>query len=378
MTKRARSGVKTSPKPLPPPAHTGPQLVRPARPINFSALPDKREVRVRIGKDGKPIPGFPNRLIMPMDLQTELARTADQLWYPHPLPSHLRNPSSIINHCADADEYRSALIWLDEAFSPSVPIFNHPRAIARSRRDLSSQALAGITGLTVPQCVRFKAQSRASFERCFAEHGFQFPVLVRPIAGQTGQGLIKVERPDDWDAAVHTQWFGQPHFMTQFVEFATQEQVYLKARVLFIGGQFFIRHIKGANGWKVHNDSENSIRNFQDRELELVHSLNDNAHFARICAEVPGRTGLDFCGMDMGIDPDRNCFVMFECNAAMSVFFKTHEPVDSQRQARRDFFETPAALAFEAHLRTPQDWLWKNQSVSQGEDSQSCRTLLTA
>jgi hypothetical protein len=352
------------------------QLGRTARPISFCAVPDTGEVGVRISAEGKPTAVIPNRLAMPMDLRGELARTTDELWYPRPLAPNMPSPPWIINHCADADEYRNGLIWLDETFASSVPIFNHPRAIARSRRDHSAKALQGIAGLTVPRCVRFLAQSRAAFERCFADNGFRFPVLVRPSAGQTGRGLLKIEGPNDWDRAVNTEWFGQPHFMAEFVDFAAEDGLYLKARVLFVADRFFIRHVKGATGWKVHNESSNSILDFKDRELELIHSLNANAEFARICAAVPARTGLDFCGMDMGVDPARNRFVMFECNAAMSVFFKRAGVVDPERQARRDLLETPAATAFESHLRAPEAWAWRNSPLSQTGTTPNCRTLL--
>jgi glutathione synthase/RimK-type ligase-like ATP-grasp enzyme len=348
-----------------------------ARPISFCAVPDRGEAGVKIKPGGMPKAVMPNLMAMPLALRAELTETTRELWHPWQPGARLPAAPWIINHCADADEYRSGLIWLDETYGATAPIFNHPRAVARSRRDHSSAALQGIVGLTVPRVARFRATSRAALERCFEENGFHFPVLVRPSGGQTGRGLLKIEGPQHWDRALNTMWFGQPHFMTEFVDFATSEGLYLKARVLFVADRFFVRHVKAATGWKVHNDTASSITDFKERELELIRDLNENAAFGRACQAIPARTGLDFCGMDVGVDLTRNRFVMFECNAAMTVFFKRSEAVDDERQARRDLLEAPASTAFEQHLRAPHCWVWRNSPLSQGANSLSCRQLLS-
>lgn len=347
-----------------------------AQSFSFRSVPDKGEVRVKITAEGLPNMVYPSVLSLPVTLQSELARSTQRLWYP--LPNGTKPPAAtwIVNHCADADEYRGGLIWLDETYGSNTPIFNHPRAIARSRRDHSSAALQGIEGLIVPRVARFRASSRTAFERCFADNGFHFPVLVRPSASQTGRGLLKIEGPQDWNRAVDTMWFGKPHFMTQFVEFATDDGVYLKARVIFIGNRFFVRHVKGATGWKVHNDTDNSIANFEERELELIESLNNNALFLNACAAIPARTSLDFGGMDVGIDPARNRFVLFECNAAMTVFSRSIKPLNAQQQARREQLQAPISAAFEQHLHKLDGWVWNNREPSQEKVFSSCRDLL--
>lgn len=374
MTKPPRPPVMSSA--ALPPMTSKARLTAAARPISFCAVPDSGEVGVKISATGQPTAVLPNRLAVPHALRDALTRSTHELWYPCPPTPNPPPVPWIVNHCADADEYRNGLIWLDETYGTTTPIFNHPRAVARSRRDHSSAALQGTEGLIVPRTVRLRAASRGAFEQCFAENGFRFPVLVRPSAAQTGKGLVKIDGPQDWDRAVNTQWFGQPHFMAEFVDFATAEGLYLKARVLFVADRFFIRHLKAATAWKVHNDTANSITDFQERELDLIRDLTANAAFNRACAGVPARTGLDFCGMDVGVDPARNRFVMFECNAAMSVFFKRGGVVDAERQARRDLLETPAATAFEMHLHTPEAWVWRHSPLSQDEAGLSCRALL--
>lgn len=347
-----------------------------SRPIRFFSIPDKGEVRARISREGNPRAILPNILKLPSTLQAEFVQATRALIYPEAEHSARHAVPFIINYCLDADEYRKALIWLDEAYGSATPIFNHPRAVARSRRDYSSAALQGIGGLTVPRTARFRATSRAAFERCFAENAFSYPVLVRPRANQTGRGQLLIEGPQDWDLAVNTEWFGQPHFMTEFFDFASEDGLYLKARVVFVADRFFVRHIKAARGWKVHNETTRSITGFRDREMGLIRSLNEHAAFRRACAAIPARTGLDFCGMDVGVDPERGRFVMFECNAAMSVFFESGDESGADRQMRRDLLEAPAAIAFEQHLREPEKWVWRNNPLPDHQVSVKCRDLL--
>ena len=346
-------------------------------PISFCAVPDRAEVSVRVEKNGQPTAIIPNRIAIPYPLRDDLPQIAPELWHPMSKSYKRQKAPWIINLCADADEYRKALIWLDAAYGDTVPIFNHPRAVAMTRRDLSARALQGVEGLIVPRCVRFTASSRAAFERCFDEGGFRFPVLVRPCRGQTGLGLQRINSAAEWDLAVNTEWFGQAHFMTEFVNFQSADGSFLKARVLFIDGSHFVRHIKAGDGWKVHNETSIERDSFKERELELVAQLNANAVFNKACAAVPARTALDFCGMDVGIDLAQNRFVMFECNAAMSVFFRGDgRERSAERAARHAILQKPAADRYEAHFSDPEAWAWRKHRQQGHVDFPECRVLL--
>lgn len=357
-------------------------------PIRFNAIPDTGTTNAKLGSSGLPVATLPNRLDIASSIAKIIAAEASEFWFPAPATAQMRNAPWVLNTCADADEYLKALIWLDETLDPQVPIFNHPRAIALTRRDHSSRLLAGVDGLVVPKCVRFTASSPASFDQCFARNGFSYPVLVRPCRGQTGEGQVRVDGPEDWQHVVHSQWFGQPHFMTEFVDFATSAGEYLKARVLFVGKDVFIRHVKGATFWSVHNNSAASLRNFDGREMGLIDELGKNETFRKLCLEIPNRTGLDFCGMDIGVDVATDRFVLFECNAAMSVFFagkRDRRPLRPGQGSERDAsaraeraaaLETPAEMAFAALLAAPARWRWAPGGQKAHPDVPPCRVLL--
>lgn len=89
-------------------ADTGPSLVQPA-------------------STGKPVAFLPNHLDIPGSVVRIVAALTQEFRFPALATPQIRNAPRILHHCADADEFLKAMIWLDEAFKPEIPIFNPPR-----------------------------------------------------------------------------------------------------------------------------------------------------------------------------------------------------------------------------------------------------------
>jgi glutathione synthase/RimK-type ligase-like ATP-grasp enzyme len=276
-----------------------------------------------------------------------------------------------LNLLTDPDDYRHALIWQDEAIAPEIPILNHPRAVAQARRDLSARRLAEVPGLVVPNCVRFRGDSLAAFEQAFSDHGFHYPVLVRPCSTQGGVGQLRVDSTSDWQAALNSRWFGLPHFMVQYEDSQTAEGLYFKARVVCVGEQVFVRHVKASSRWQIHNRALGRVGD--DRELEIVDKLEASAIFRELCAAVASRTRLDLCGMDLGVDPARNRYVLFECNPSMSIFFPPRPDQTSAQAERRARLQEPIERALNVLIRDPATWAVSRQGV---DDLPAVRTAL--
>lgn len=319
-------------------------------------LPDSQELDVALGGRGRPIIRYRNRFLPPSEALDLLDTQVWTAWGP-PAPDApaLPRPDWAVNMMADADDYAAALAWHDDWLGPSFPVFNHPRAVAQTRRDLSARRLAGVPGLVTPVCVRFVADGVAAFEQTFAHHGFRFPVLVRPAGEQGGKGQQRIDGPEDWAAAAESRWFRAAHFMTEFVETATARGLYLKARVLLVGGQVFLRHVKADAHWQVHHDRARATAGFD--ETAVVDRLEADPVFMALCHEIGRRACLDFTGIDIGVDPDRQHYVLFECNPAMSVFFPARPDDTPERQARRARMQTPSAKALTALLAAPDRWV---------------------
>ena len=256
----------------------------------------------------------------------------------------------VLNTCADADEYQRGLICLDRDSGPDCPIFNHPRAVAMTRRDLSASALTGVPNLVVPKCIRFKPQDERDFERTFEANGFRYPVLVRPVASQTAAGLVRVNSIFEWQN-ISGEGLGNRHyFMTQFHDTACAEG-YLKMRVAIIGEAIRVHSITHSDKWRInHNAGETPPDLFAAREREIVESKLNNPAFEKMMQEIRRRTAMDLVGLDLGILDDGR-FVLFEANAAMTMVHDLAYYKTQTAQERLAYLHKPIADAMAAAVR---------------------------
>lgn len=334
-----------------------PPVTKPAQQgVRLCAIPSsgKVKVSVRPNTSGSLLYWYTNRIDFPARSERWLDAKAPQFWCPSQADAESWRFGWALNTLADADEYRDALIWQDEHLGHDLPVFNHPRAIARTRRDLSSQRLSGVQGLIVPNCVRFRCDSLEALSQTFARNGFRYPVLVRPVGTQTGMGQVRIDGPEDWNTALNSRWFGLPHFMVQFEDVQSADGLYFKARVVFVGKQAFIRHVKTSTNWQIHNHASGRVGD--DRELDIVDRLEGSDVFRGICTEVASRIRLDLCGMDIGVDPESGRFVLFECNPSMSIFFAQRPGQTPEQAQRRARLQQPIESALDTLLRDPASW----------------------
>lgn len=294
------------------------------RGLIFRAIPDNGKIGVAPNGKGGVEAIWPNCTVIPPDFFKELQVRANTLWFPQAEDSTQKSVSWIVNTCADADEYASGLAALSEMVSgTSVPVFNHPKAVAETRRDLISQRLQGIPNLIVPNCVRFLADASERFLEVFEENNFKYPVLVRPGASQTGRNLVKIDHADDW-GKVHTiPWGGKFIFMTQFVDFVGDDRKYEKIRMVFANNKILYKSINVGDDWNAHS----SMRTKKSILAELKfqkRALNDKTLMDAM-AKIRDIVNLDFGGVDFGRTSDGN-LVFFEANAAMTILTTVHTP----------------------------------------------------
>lgn len=331
--------------------------LKPGQGIQFKAVPDNGTVRVSVDDNNKPRFVFPNSAVWSASIKRLLAQKTFEFWYPPTKPLDVENVQWIVNQCADADEYRNALIGLDQAFGETVPIFNHPRRVAMTRRDISSRLLTGIDGLIVPKCVRFGIRGSGALEKTFTSVGFSYPVLVRPVASQTGRGLVRVDTPFDWPKAYEVLSNSDECFMTQFVDFANSRGAYVRVRLAFVGGRTYLRGYTEQQSWFIrwaYGDAP------KDSDLEaFMRVVKDFASMhvlKRVGDEIRSRVGLEYFGVDLGMRSDQE-FVLFEANAAMSILDVHHGQADySIIKPQIDRIEH----ALERLLAAPKKWVGLN------------------
>ena len=160
----------------------------------------------------------------------------------------------VVNTISDPDTSKQALAQLaDLVERMCAPCFNHPAAVLDSSRERVAAKLADIPGLHVPRTVRVRLEEPAGLAALAEEHGLRFPLIVRPAGTHGGEATARVDAPGDAVAALRgIAWGGHDLFLTQFVDYRDADGLYRKSRVVFVGGEAFLRHEVAAEGWHVH------------------------------------------------------------------------------------------------------------------------------
>lgn len=225
-------------------------------------------------------------------------------------------------------------------------VVNRPEPVLRSTRDLVAKRLAGIAGLRVPKVLRLRNPKPGAASTAVERAGLDFPLIARLAGTHTGEIVGLVDGPEALDAACS----GRGEFiLTEFVDFRSDDGLYRKYRLWSFGGTTIFRHMVIADNWNVH--VKDRIRfmidrpNFVEEEVRLLQRLEgafpEPVH--AVFNAVRERLGLDFFGMDFGIDR-QGTVVLFEANATMSFFPLEPHPrfayLGKLREPARDAFWT--------------------------------------
>lgn len=291
---------------------------KPPKGVLFLAIPDNYQIMMAPDGRGGAKPILPNSTVFPREISDSLVPKVDLIWFPPGNADALNGAPWIINNTADADIYEASLAWFSSLpAAKRLPIFNHPDAVSRTRRDRISRTLQGIPGLVVPKCVRFKPEKPKDFLQVFHAEGFQYPVLVRPVGSQTGLHLVKIDGPNSWSNLHRIPWGGSHMFMTQFIDFAGADNRYTKIRIACVGNDYLLRHAKFSDSWLVHNDSKANER--VSDEMRILDELATSPVLEKVIRAVMKHVRLDYWGMDVGYLGPGRPFVFFEANASMSI-----------------------------------------------------------
>lgn len=336
----------------------------------FSAIPDSQSVGARVSSRGTVEYVWPNSLVLSENLKKALSGRSVKFYFPNPTPTTFKNVPWIINTCADADEYSSGLLGLDDAFGSSAPIFNHPRAVIASRRDKVASLLDGIDGLTVPKCIRFIPKKSQDFQKAFADAGMSYPVLVRPAASQTGRGLVRVDSPFDWVNVLNSHWYDVAHYMTQFVDYRNlSSQRFEKVRLVVIGEKTFLRSYSYGDEWLVKGIEKDLTVTEADAMLQCHVGFSESAerwaNLRRVAAEIRSRLPLDFFGADIGVVSDDK-FIFFEANAAMTIL-STSAQHDARAPVQKIITNLEHAVG--TQLMNAEDWRHEARNLSSVRDA---------
>ncbi len=170
---------------------------------------------------------------------------------------------------------------------------------------------------------------------------------MRPVGTHGGDDFEKVESPAEL-AAVLAKRPDTDRYLIEYVDYRSDDGYFRKYRFIFVDGQILPYHLAIGDGWKLHHDNTDMVnQRWMQQEEEAF--LNDPAAvFSSVhdlaLREIQQRIGLDYFGIDCGLDRSGN-LVVFEVNASMLVHDRNEEFPYKAPFVRR------IKSAFEAMLR---------------------------
>jgi hypothetical protein len=227
----------------------------------------------------------------------------------------------IIANLITEAEHNASILGELETLLRGFPgrIINPPGAVLRSTRDQVAELLAGVDGLIAPRAVRLPAGQPQQVAVSIAAAGVELPIILRR-AGTHGGKIVGLF--DSIERAIDALEPGRNHIATRFVDFRSDDGLYRKFRVFFIGRRRIARHLLISDTWCIHGHARSE---FMAPRPELI--VEERAMFERdppfpphieaVFDAVRSRMPLDFFGLDFALTREGQV-VLFEANATMS------------------------------------------------------------
>lgn len=249
--------------------------------------------------------------------------------------------SVIFNEISDADSHQGALKRCEALCRKAqLPVINHPSNIRKTTRDNIPVLLKDIPGLQVPATVAVTPRSPDDIFTEIDRAGLEFPVIVR-LAGQHGGiSSILISGRNDYDKLHVYPFDGSKFYLTQFVDYVSDDGNYRKFRIVVIDGVPLYRHHLIDRQWMIHASSRHSMEKnnaFMDECRVLRENFDKQTAPAIRPAvdEITRRLQLEYYGIDCHIDKQGSILV-FEINANMAILPNTARVLDKQLRLIRE------------------------------------------
>jgi hypothetical protein len=275
----------------------------------------------------------------------------DGMELPVPLPDH----DVAIVIASDSEECRDALGIIDRVASRwPRPMLNPPRLVCNLDRDKLHQLLRGIEGLDIPAtiCVT-RAQlsdvARSDLSPADIAPELQFAVIVRPRGSHAGVGLAKLD-----DRAAIDRYLAerpeQEFFVSRFADYANEDGLFRKYRVVFVDSRPYACHMAIADRWDIWYLNAGMSDSADKRREEETFMRTFDIGFARrhrtALAGIAERIGLDYFTIDCA-ENKRGELLIFEAdNTAVVHNMDSPDVFPYKPPQMRAIFEAFAAMLY--------------------------------
>ncbi len=195
-------------------------------------------------------------------------------------------------------------------------LLNRFNRVEGTARHTLPALLGGIPNTRVPNVVRCE-HSGVEITPTIGTGAVALPVLMRPMGSHGGKGVVKIDHLDEF-----TGLTTEGYYLTEFVDFRSQDGWYRKYRAIYVDGVAFPYHLAISANWLVHYWTSGMDQD-PNRRTEEARFLSNPANAIGVkswkaVAEIGKRLGLDYGGIDFGVLDDGTVLV-FEANATMLV-----------------------------------------------------------
>jgi tetratricopeptide (TPR) repeat protein len=202
------------------------------------------------------------------------------------------------------------------------PTLNSPARVITTGRSLLDSTLSGTNARVAPVVVVEQERLRN------AALPLAFPLIARPLGSHAGQGLERLTDRDACGPYVERNP-SQRYFVSPFIDYASTDGYFRKYRVVYVDGVPYPVHLAISPNWMIHYYNapmreHEWMRKEEAAFLQDPRLAFDGPRFETL-VKIGAAVGLEYFGIDCGIDRDGNVLV-FEADAAMLVH--TSDPID--------------------------------------------------
>ena len=276
---------------------------------------------------------------------------------PDPLPEH----DVAIVIASDSADCRDALRKI-EAAAPHWPrpLLNPPQLVGILDRDKLFRLLEGIEGLEIPATLvvtreRLADVAQAPDELADIAAGLCFPVIIRPRGSHAGTGLAKID-----DAAALAAYLegntDELYFISRFVDYSSEDQLFRKYRIVFVDGRPYACHMAVADRWDIWYLNAGMAFSAEKRLEEETWMRTFDIAFGRrhqaALNAMADRIGLEYFTIDCA-ETDDGALLVFEADNTAVVHNMDHASVFPYKppQMRKIFDAFSAMLVRHARER---------------------------
>ena len=268
---------------------------------------------------------------------------------PKPLPDH----DVAIVIASDSWECRDTLRIVDSVAAHwPRPLLNPPHLIGNLDRDKLHRLLRGIDGLDIPATIGVMrsllsevAVAKRQFGEIDAELGF--PVIIRPCGSHAGAGLAKLDDPSAIDRylAEHPD---HEFFVSRFVDYAGEDGLFRKYRLVCIDGRFYACHMAIADRWDIWylnaGMSSSAAKRLEEETFMRTFDISFARRHQRALAAMAERIGLDYFTVDCAENRSGELLIFEADNTAVVHNMDEPDTFPYKKPQMRQVFEAFAAM----------------------------------